>query len=389
MQHGLVRQVGVCDRDCSLVDWSDWSGCTTACGGGVQERARPVLVPIRGNGKCPTASNPDRLGKRECNTIECAGDEFCVAREDLIVALDSSGSMRKDGFDTLRDFAANLTGRYKSLYFGKDMMKVGLAVFGNGKVRSDGTIAPALNMQALTSDIDLVKARILETPWQKGLTNMAQVFTLADTMFSQGGRSDAQSAVMVISDGKYSFRFQTALQVQKLKDKGVQIFMAVVAGGKDENLKVIKSWASQPVETNYERIPGFLALEHNKEAFAGTLVAKFCSQSFSPSVQQQKDEMVDYMMIHEGGTPDGACAVSTSHGAGLTVDQCAEKAREAYHNGFSFSKGACTSSYIDVLDGMWTAWQVDRTFPDCFHGAWVQNPYWDTYYIRPLPAAPM
>merc|ERR1719189_3374851 len=47
-------------------------------------------------------------------------------------------------------------------------------------------------------------------------------------MLGQGGRPEAQSAVMVISDGKYSFKYQTAEKAQELKDKNVQIYMAPI-----------------------------------------------------------------------------------------------------------------------------------------------------------------
>merc|ERR1712176_542042 len=46
-----------CDRDCSLASWTPWSPCSMACGGGWQNRVKHVLIPIRGNGKCPAELN--------------------------------------------------------------------------------------------------------------------------------------------------------------------------------------------------------------------------------------------------------------------------------------------------------------------------------------------
>ena len=46
---------------------------------------------------------------------------------------------------------------------------------------------------------------------------MAQVFALAETMYTSSGRKGAQSALLVIPDGKPPFQFQ-----QQLDDKGVQ-----------------------------------------------------------------------------------------------------------------------------------------------------------------------
>merc|ERR1719422_1953444 len=116
-------------------------------------------------------------------------------------------------------------------------------------------IKPAINLQPLTFDLEEVGKKVAETTWQRGFTNMAQAFTTADTILGQGGRPEAQSAVMVISDGKFSFRYQTAEKAQELKDKNVQIYMAPIAETKDKYLFELMQWASQPWQTNYERIP--------------------------------------------------------------------------------------------------------------------------------------
>jgi uncharacterized protein YegL len=359
-----------------------------ACGGGLQERARTVNVPIRGRGKCPTQKNRERFEEKECNTMDCIGDEICIASQDLILALDASGSLKETGFEVMRDFAANLTSRYKGEMYGKDMMQVGVILFGNGRVMDGGTIAPAINVLGLTADMASVKDAILGTQWQKGLTNMAQAFTLSATMLQQGGRPEAQSAVLVLSDGKYSFAFSTAQQVQKLKDSNVMIFMAPVADAKDESLQTIKKWASQPWPVNYERIPGLLALEHNTDMFAGKLVAKFCSESMSPSSMMQKESELGYMMIHEDGYPHDSCGSWSWYGKGYSLDDCMAQARADNRSSFAFGKGrymlgGCYTEAIEVTPELWAAWSGERANPPCPNGGWVGNPYFDTYALEP------
>merc|ERR1719169_397140 len=111
----------------------------------------------------------------------------------------------------------------------------------------------------------LITSKIDELQWQRGFTNMAQAFQTADVMLGQTGRSEAQSAVMVITDGKYSMAFQTAEKARELKDKNVMIYMAVITDSRGSELDMLKKWVSQPWETNYVRIPGLLALEFNSD----------------------------------------------------------------------------------------------------------------------------
>merc|ERR1719428_2354023 len=92
---------GSCDRNCKLKKWSQWSPCSVACGGGFTERARRVIIPIRGNGKCPKVKSRIRYGLKKCNTHSCTGDEVCVAKQDLILSIDGSGSLREKGFKNM------------------------------------------------------------------------------------------------------------------------------------------------------------------------------------------------------------------------------------------------------------------------------------------------
>merc|ERR1719401_450645 len=139
---------------------------------------------------------------------------------DLVLAIDASGSLKKEGFETLRTFAADLTARYRGEYFGQQALKIGVVLFGQGHVDTLPTgqtiIRGAKNELALTDDMDKVEKKIEQLKYLGGFTNVAQALSLADTMLSQGGRADAQSAIMVISDGKYSMEYQTAQEVLKL-----------------------------------------------------------------------------------------------------------------------------------------------------------------------------
>jgi hypothetical protein len=395
VQEEEVCNTGSCDRDCTLDVWTDWSPCSMACSSGIQERFRRVVIPIRGQGMCPTEKSADRFEREECNVHDCVGDEICIARQDLVLAVDGSGSLRESGFEIVRAFAANLTTRYKSVYYGKDDMRMGLVFFGNGQLSTqpDGstTIAEALMVQGLTADMSLLRERISEMSWLRGFTNMAQAFHAADIMLGQTGRPDAQSAVLVISDGKYSMAYQTAEKARELKDKNVMIYLAPITEVKADELKIFRSFSSFPHETNYERIPGLAALAFNPELFTGKLIAKFCPKAISPSQQAQREDEQEYMMIHESGYPSDSCGSWTWYGRGFNLDDCASQAREDGRLAFAFGKGrlqsgGCYTEAIDVTEEFWETVQVERETPPCPNGNWVPNPYFDTFIIKPTSA---
>jgi len=364
-----------------------------ACGGGMTTRTRNVLLPIRGQGKCPKKGSIERLQDQRCNSQACVGDEICIAQQDLIIMVDGSGSLKKSGFDVVKNFVVNLTQKYEPEYYGRKAMKLGVALFGNGHLITapDGstTVQPATNVQGLTSDFDEIRTKIASLTWQRGFTNMAQGFTLADTMLSQGGRPAAQSAVLVISDGKYSFKFQTAEKAQELKDKNVQIFMAPITEFKGEELKDLKSWASSPWETNYERIPGLAPLKFNSEIFVQKLIAKFCPDSFSPSMRQAEENQKQYMMVHEGGWPDETCGKrQLSRASGLDADGCAAEARKLSKLAFGWGSSSSTRGMCFIIDfavdeAVWDKAKADRSDVKCPSGNWEDSGLFDTYLINP------
>merc|ERR1719379_1925435 len=200
-----------------------------ACGGGIQERVREVDIPTRENGECPAPKHPDRLQMKECNTQDCVGDEIYIARQDLVIALDGSGSLKQEGFDIVKNFALNLTSKYQNMYYGVEDMRIGLVLFGNGEYFDNGTVAAALEVVPITSDLESVRTAIEGLQWQRGFTNMMEE-----------GREDAQSAVMMISDGKWTNQYRTGMKATAMKDKGVQIFMAPIAEHSSDNLKFLR-----------------------------------------------------------------------------------------------------------------------------------------------------
>lgn len=59
-----------CPIDCVVSDWSDWSGCSTGCGGGTQTRTRYIVTDSQNGG----AACPVLIDSTGCNSQPCAID---------------------------------------------------------------------------------------------------------------------------------------------------------------------------------------------------------------------------------------------------------------------------------------------------------------------------
>merc|ERR1719482_705524 len=379
---------GSCDRNCRLKKWSKWSPCSVACGGGFQERWRRVTRPIRGKGKCPKRKSSYRYRIQKCNTHECVGDEVCIAKQDLVLAIDGSSSLRESGWNILKGFATKYVDKCQGMYYGAVDMKIGVVQFGNGEIMPDGSIANALEISGLSNDLTKVKAAIEGMSFQKGFTNMAQAFILAEKQFLLGGRKMAQSAVMTLTDGKPSFIFQTNEKVMQLKDKHTKLFFAPVTEFKGEEMKLMKKWASSPWATHLVHIPGLLALKADEAVFAQKALVKFCPEALSPSSTMEQESSAGYMLIRENGSCGNRGQLLSKTVAGAA--DCAALAEGAGVSAFSlgtkYARGRCWAESLQVTTAMIADFNKARGNPPCSAGEWKEDGLYDFYIIVPAAA---
>jgi len=358
-----------------------------ACDGGFQERYKHVLIPTRGFGKCPKAGSAFRYENQQCNVHQCTGDELCVAKQDLILAIDGSGSLTENGFGVLKTFTLALLTKYNSEYFGSDAMKVGVLQFGNGVIMDDGvSVSPAINVQPLTTDLVLVKTGLENLPYKKGFTNMAQAFALAEVMYTAAGRKGAQSAILVITDGKPSFNFQTTELVRQLDDKNVQRFFMVVSESGGDDLKKMQGYASSPWETNLIHVPGIDALQADASVWAQKATVMFCPQSFSPQNMVAEEQTQGFMMVKESGyCGDRGTLLSKDVADASTCSYLAQgTGAQAFLLGAWFRRGYCYASSLAVDQAQFTAWEQNRVEPACSApDGWTTSKLFDFYAMAP------
>jgi hypothetical protein len=384
---------GSCDRNCMLARWTPWTPCSMACDGGFQEKFRHVAIPTRGFGKCPNADSHNRYAKRGCNEQRCKGDEICVANQDLVIAIDGSGSVRADGFDILKKFIEKFLLRYQTEYWGADAVKLSIVLFGNGVIMPDGkTVSPAILSSPLTFDMAAIETTVKNLPFKKGFTNMAQAFSAAETAFIQGSRRGSQSAVMVVTDGKPSFNFMTNEMVEQLDDKAIQRYFLVI---NEEDLnaasnKLMKQWASAPWETNLVHVPGGLALLNaDMDLWADKALVKFCPAAYSPSDAAWEEASYGYAHIKDGGycgeMPQENLLTDSADNAEQCAALVAGAGGQSFTLGVSFARGKCYLGTMEVDAAQWNTWQgkESRVNPECPDG-WKSSTLFDFYAMEPV-----
>jgi uncharacterized protein YegL len=361
-----------------------------ACGGGFQEHFRHVAIPTRGDGKCPTEDSHYRYARRDCNEFDCNGDEICVAKQDLIIAIDASGSVREAGWEVMKGFLVKLMDRYEPEYWGDEAVQLGIVQFGNGVLAEDGrTVSPARNIHSLTFEHADVLEAVNGMKFKKGFTNMAQAFSMAEDMLITRSRRDAQHSVMVITDGKPSFSFMTNEMVEQLDDKSINRYFFVVSGdGPDsDTMTLIKSWASQPWDTNVVHVQGMEMLEADPTLWVEKTVTKFCPWSYSPGAGEWEEISYGYIHVKNGGyCGDKGIQLSSDVGS---AEECAAltvgAGFSAFLEGKSFRDGACIAATMEVSKATFTAWEENRMDPPCTEGdGWKSSTLYDFYAIIPM-----
>jgi len=251
-----------CDVDCVLHDWTVWGPCSRACAGGTHERARLVNAPAEGNGVCAAEMSEERFEQQECNTMECPPEPVCIAKQDVVLAVDVSGSFKQEGFDTMMKFVQELTSLY---ILGVNETQIGALEYS----KEAKIVAP------LQSNMEELMPMLEKISFQRGVTDMAQGFSLAKTILMEG-RKSASSVVIMLTDGKPSFEFSTKKAAQELRDQGVRVVVVPIFTYGDAAF--MTELASDPPEDNVLPINGLKQLAESTLDEAKKLMTATCAQ---------------------------------------------------------------------------------------------------------------
>lgn len=254
-----------CDKDCGLAQWSGWSECSRACGGGFQQRGRRVLTSATGLGRCPADDSEYRLQYKRCNPKKCeakAADKVlkCASKVDVILLLDGSGSLGGTGWKTMKKAGASIV---KAMDPSNNGAQVAVLLYSGpkdmaayekctGAVSADGTKVDLVSdckmiwVSHLTTNNAVVAENIGNLYWQKGSTMTSQALATAEAEVVYG-RANTPKVVIALADKLPMMPRKTGEAAASLRKKA-RLIWAASAGPAE--LPKFGEWASKPVADN-------------------------------------------------------------------------------------------------------------------------------------------
>merc|ERR1719444_56607 len=290
--------VQACNANCVLGDWADWGLCSKACSTGRELGTRTPTEEARGVGTCAAPDSPTRLRGRKCNDWQCSlmlpeGREFlqCKAKQDVLFLVDGSGSLGEYGWESFRNLTATLVGAMEyvppaptgqgetGLLQAEPLelsvnVQVSVMVYSgpdNGPhleaCTSAGLPGQKLDVEAqcgiqwlsrLTDKVSDVEEKVRSAVWPKKttLTSMALAEARGELI---NGRQDANSVVVVITDGKPMSPLKTSRMSAELKQQARLIWVPI-GPGVDDTVEEMKQWASEPWQDNVIHIDNFATM---------------------------------------------------------------------------------------------------------------------------------
>lgn len=269
-----------CDEDCVLKQWTSWSPCSKVCDGGFQESKRHVAQRAKGQGFCPSEDSMKRLKYKPCNEQPCVpkyGTLHCQAKLDVTIVLDGSGSLGATGWAASVEFAKMLVSAFEG---GEASAQTSLLLFSGPRSywdrrkcilgRLSGERCGVKWVSHYSKDTAGLVTKVGALAWPKGTTMTHTALGMAESEV-KNGRSDAQSIVIVITDGRPTGGKRRTFQAAaRLRRKARLMFVAV----KRAPIRDIKRWVSSPVHDNLIEVKDFTTLK--KPATITNIVADAC-----------------------------------------------------------------------------------------------------------------
>mmetsp|Transcript_44625 Transcript_44625/g.70673 ORF Transcript_44625/g.70673 Transcript_44625/m.70673 type:complete len:876 (+) Transcript_44625:84-2711(+) len=260
--------VSACEKDCELSDWTGWSTCSKDCDGGTRKRMKFIKKEAEGAGKCANEWSLKRLQYQECNMKRCQVIDpvvhslECNKTLDVVLLLDGSGSMGKDGWAAEIIAAKTFIEAFKAS--GKAEMAV--VLFSgprtwSGVSKCTGKNGASVSLDKcgiktvthMTADLDKVEQLVSGLEWPHGstLTSLALMTAKAEMSL---GRADEKTIVVVFTDGRPLSYRKTGLASRTIRKAARLVWVPIT---KFAPLKQVKEWATRRWQENVIPVKDF------------------------------------------------------------------------------------------------------------------------------------
>jgi len=231
-----------------------------------------------------------RLHYQDCNQQRCevpanAVTLTCNAELDVVLVIDGSGSLGQEGWLASKKAAETFVSAFES----KDaatpsMARMSVILFsgpntwagikkcwgGDGATVDVEKECNVKLVEHFTEKMADVKSKIADLAWPKGTTLTSLALSVAKTELDLG-RKDAQSVVVIITDGRPMSYRRTWFAARDLRRKARLVWVPVT---KFAPLRRIKKWATRRWQENVIQVKDFNEL--SSPEVVSRMIADIC-----------------------------------------------------------------------------------------------------------------
>lgn len=188
----------------------------------------------------------------------------CEENADLVIILDSSGSVGETNFVRMKTWVRDLI---LDLDVESDVINIGLLVFSDREEL-------VFHLDEYSSRPGMVEA-LEEIEYMRGTTNTAGALNYArDTMFTRnnGDRDNVKNLILLVTNGDSNDREETILEAKMAKDEDIHILVTVI--GNWFTMEEMNAIASYPYNSNRFHLNSYGRLD---EDFKDTMQELVCN----------------------------------------------------------------------------------------------------------------
>jgi hypothetical protein len=217
---------------------------------------------------------------KRCETLQTADPLTCNRTLDVILLIDGSGSLGKEGWEAEIAAAKMFIGAFK---MGEGKAQMAVILFSgprtwSGVYKCTGKNTASVSLEDCgiktvthyTDDLDKVDQLVTALEWPQGstLTSLALMTAKAEMAL---GRADEHTIVVVLTDGRPLSIRKTTLAARTIRKAARLLWVPVT---KYAPLKQIKTWATRRWEENVVPVEDFSTLK--KPEVVTHIIADIC-----------------------------------------------------------------------------------------------------------------